>query len=205
MSNNKLVFVYALLVMLFYAAGWISGYISAKQEFNQVEPEPVTYSEPIVHAAPLIKVTSFPLRETLPNVNFNDEQKSCLALNVYHEAKNQSANGQRAVAFVTLNRVVDKNFPNNICDVVKQARTWRGKLIKWKCSFTWWCDGKNDTPREVEAWAKAQHISEEILHTYYVTKDITQGARWYHAAYVKPLWSKMYTQTTRIGDHIFYR
>ena len=34
--------------------------------------------------------------------------------------------------------------------------------------------------------------------------DITDGALWYHADYVKPSWAKHKKITTEIGDHIFY-
>ena len=43
-----------------------------------------------------------------------------LALNVYHEAKNQSLIGQIAVAQVVMNRVRDERYPNTVCEVVKQ-------------------------------------------------------------------------------------
>jgi len=39
----------------------------------------------------------------------------CLALNMYHEARNQGTAGILAVSAVVLNRVRDKRFPNNIC------------------------------------------------------------------------------------------
>ena len=40
------------------------------------------------------------------------EAQFCLALNVYHEAKNQSLIGQVAVAQVVMNRVHDERYPN---------------------------------------------------------------------------------------------
>ena len=45
----------------------------------------------------------------------------CLASNVYHEAKNQSIDGQIAVAEVVMNRVADTRYPNTVCEVVKQG------------------------------------------------------------------------------------
>ena len=42
------------------------------------------------------------------------EALMCLALNVYHEAKNQSLIGQIAVAQVVLNRVHDERYPNTV-------------------------------------------------------------------------------------------
>ena len=47
----------------------------------------------------------------------------CLALNTYHEAKNQSLVGQIATAQVVMNRVEDNRFPNTIWEVVKQGPT----------------------------------------------------------------------------------
>ena len=47
----------------------------------------------------------------------------CLALNTYHEAKNQSLVGQIATAQVVMNRVEDNRFPNTICEVVKEGPT----------------------------------------------------------------------------------
>ena len=48
----------------------------------------------------------------------------CLALNIYHEAKNQSFIGQVAVAQVVMNRVKDTRYPNTVCEVVKQGLTY---------------------------------------------------------------------------------
>ena len=35
--------------------------------------------------------------------------------------------------------------------------------------------------------------------------DITDGALYYHADYVKPKWSRDFEKTVKIGRHIFYR
>ena len=46
----------------------------------------------------------------------------CLALNTYHEAKNQSLVGQIINRTqVVMNRVEDNRFPNTIYEVVKQT------------------------------------------------------------------------------------
>ena len=52
---------------------------------------------------------------------FNRIEATCLAENVYHEARNQPLGGQMAVISVTINRVNDDRFPNSICEVVKQG------------------------------------------------------------------------------------
>ena len=53
------------------------------------------------------------------------EALMCMALNIYHEARNQSMVGQVAVAEVVMNRVEDSRFPDTICEVVKQAITYK--------------------------------------------------------------------------------
>ena len=82
----------------------------------------------------------------------------CLALNVYHEAKNQSLAGQIAVAEVVMNRVDDPRYPNNVCDVVKQGLTYKWKPsvpIRNQCQFSWYCDGKSDVAKEKDAWEES--------------------------------------------------
>ena len=44
------------------------------------------------------------------------EALTCLALNIYYEARNQSVEAQIAVSHVVINRVWDDRFPDNICD-----------------------------------------------------------------------------------------
>ena len=135
----------------------------------------------------------------------------CLALNTYHEAKNQSMIGQIAVAEVVMNRVQDKRFPNSVCEVVKQGPTrpsWEDPkkeyLIKHRCQFSWYCDGKSDVPKNEKAWKKAQDYAYLVLYNR-IAIDVTEGATHYHATYVKPSWAKTKTRTTRIESHIFYR
>lgn len=55
---------------------------------------------------------------------------SCLATNIYHEARGEPIIGQVSVGFVTLNRVKSKRFPNTVCEVITQAKTWKGKPIR---------------------------------------------------------------------------
>ena len=131
----------------------------------------------------------------------------CLALNTYHEAKNQSMIGQIAVAEVVMNRVADSRYPNTICEVVKQGPKYKGSdvPVRHKCQFSWFCDGKSDEPRrDSKEWRMAQEYARIVLSGRIVL-DVTEGATHYHATYVKPSWAKTKTRTTRIESHIFYR
>ena len=130
----------------------------------------------------------------------------CLALNTYHEAKNQSMVGQIAVAEVVMNRVADRRYPNTVCEVVKQGPKYKGSdvPVRHKCQFSWFCDGKDDTPKNEKAWRKAQDVAFLVIYDK-IKLDVTEGATHYHATYVKPSWAKTKTRTTRIEKHIFYR
>ena len=141
----------------------------------------------------------------------------CLALNVYHEAKNQDVNGMFAVADVVMNRVEDHRYPNSVCEVVKQGPTresWKTRQtedpndaiyypVKHRCQFSWYCDGKGDEPRNQDAWKKAQGVAMQVAH--YGSAVSTGGATHYHAHYVTPAWAATKTKTAVFGDHIFYR
>lgn len=125
------------------------------------------------------------------------QDHQCLALNIYWEARSEPVQGQHAIAAVTLNRMRHATFPDTICQVVKQ-----GGENRHRCQFSWWCDGKSDTPDDPEAWTRAQQIAWSALE--FDQTDPTQGALFYHATYVKPDWVKTMTRTTKIGRHLFF-
>ena len=122
----------------------------------------------------------------------------CLALNIYWEARSEPLDGQVAVAAVTLNRVEDRRFPDEICNVVRQG----GEIRRHRCQFSWWCDGKKDDPLDAEAWRRANTLAR--LTSAGVIEDPTGGAMWYHADYVDPYWADAKKQVTKIGRHIFF-
>ena len=130
----------------------------------------------------------------------------CLALNVYHEARDQPFIGQVAVAQVVMNRVDDWRYPDTVCEVVKQGPTYswkQGYPIRNRCQFSWYCDGKSDKPRDTYAYQMAQNIAHGVY--YGNLDDFVEGATHYHATYVHPEWADTKTKTVQIDDHIFYR
>ena len=119
----------------------------------------------------------------------------CLALNIYFEARSEDIASQLAVAQVTINRVEDSRYPNDVCRVVKQ-----------KNQFSWFWDGKSDKPYERQAWDQALDLAERVIKEpkqYQVS--CVGDATHYHAVYVKPHWAKHFKKYCRIGSHIFYR
>jgi N-acetylmuramoyl-L-alanine amidase len=136
----------------------------------------------------------------------------CLAMNIYHEARNQPFAGQLAVASVVINRVRDERFPDTVCEVVRQGPTrpsWKGTgeliPVRNRCQFSWYCDGKSDKPLELQQFKRIYLLSIDILRGDTLNLDITDGATHYHADYVTPSWASSKTKTIEIEDHIFYR
>ena len=102
-----------------------------------------------------------------PNIVHDDEQAMCMALNIYYESRSDNVAGQYAVADVVLNRVHDDRYPNSVCEVVKQAVTHKGtnKPVINRCSFSWFCDGKNDTPDlKSDEWYNAKRYARMVLY-----------------------------------------
>ena len=152
-----------------------------------------------------------------------NDNLTCLATNIYWEARNQSFAGQIAVGLVTINRVIDPRFPSTVCDVVYEGpmkESWKTRIQpllpdservyyprRDKCQFSWYCDGKSDEfPRyDYEAIHDAWVVAELLLNPEIKFVDITEGATHYHADYVNPDWAETLTKTTTIDNHIFYR
>ena len=131
------------------------------------------------------------------------KQISCLARNVYYEARGESLEGQKAVALVTLNRVENSMFPDTICGVVNERKTVKGRT---KCQFSWRCESHTNPKKAVrqshESYQAALSaiLEYETLTTTLVTKDTL----FFHAKHVRPFWRKVKQRLTRIDNHIFY-
>jgi len=125
----------------------------------------------------------------------------CLALNDYFEARGETPAGRLAVAKVVLNRAMDRRFPSNLCDVIKQNKT----RSMHRCQFSWYCDGRPDTPYNSKAWWRSLKLAEAVLQKDSSIADPTGGALWYHALFVHPSWADRLEVTDVVGGHIFYR
>jgi len=129
-----------------------------------------------------------------------EREMRCLALNIYFEARSEPIDGQLAVAFVTINRMQSRRYPNSICGVVWQKR-----------QFSWTHDGKSDRPREQRAWRRAQKIARFIFTKYLAlpeqvrrTMDRTNGALHYYAPKLaNPYWARAKEVTFAVGGHVF--
>lgn len=150
------------------------------------------------------------LFEWNPSAEEYVKEIECLAKNIYFEARNEvSLQGKLSIGLVTINRLLDSEFPETICDVVWQKRR-HPATKKWVAQFSWTWDGKKDKPQNLEKWAEALILSEATLagKTLHNIFDFTYGSLYYHADYVKPWWSKKLLQqgygSIQIDTHIHY-
>ena len=132
-----------------------------------------------------------------------DEQRNltCLALNVYFEARGEPVAGQYAVAEVTMNRVASGRYPDTVCGVVNQ-KNWDPIRKRYVSAFSWTELTPMPEPAG-EEWDRAWEIAEEVYHRQ--DAPGLDNALLYHARHIKPSWARGRTPVARIGNHVFYR
>ena len=155
-------------------------------------------------------VTPIPVEDPF----FKNNEITCLAKNMYFEARSEGIAGIVATTQVVYNRVNSEGYPNTICEVIEQAKIsqwWlkeKGiiKPIKNKCQFSWFCDGYSDEPKDDKTYSELFELAEQFVNGEHEGMiDITGGALWYHADYVHPRWANHLEVTTKVGRHIFYK
>lgn len=141
----------------------------------------------------LMLVMSLMSDPTLP-VSLDAASVDCLARTIYFEARGEPIAGQMAVASVVLMRVESEDYPDTVCEVVTHAR----KPGRFKCQFTWWCDGRKDEPQNVEEYRRAVGVAVMALMLGPQPGSPTH----FHKADMKPQWDMK--QVATIGRHVFY-
>jgi len=130
----------------------------------------------------------------------------CMANAIYFEGRSESIVAQVAIGQVIMNRVHDWRFPNTVCEVVTDGLRykWNGSMVKHKCAFSFYCDGKPESINDPVAYDWANRLSMGIISGG-LSIDLTDGSTHYHANYVQPYWASAFTKTTCIDTHCFYR
>jgi spore germination cell wall hydrolase CwlJ-like protein len=127
-----------------------------------------------------------------------DAEWQCLAEAIYYESRGEPLDGQVAVAEVVLNRVDDRRYPNTVCGVTHQGvGNGRG------CQFSYACDGLPERMASPVPRERAQKLASIMLAGR--ARSVSAGATHFHANYVRPAWSRQFTRTAAIGNHVFYR
>jgi spore germination cell wall hydrolase CwlJ-like protein len=132
---------------------------------------------------------------TPPRIPASDLE--CLTQAIYYEARNESEEGQAAVAEVVINRSRALGYPPRVCEVVYQRNSRT-------CQFTFTCDGSlNRGPVNPVSWARAEAIAREVYEGRRQTILPSRSLN-YHADYVRPAWASRLERVRQIGTHIFY-
>lgn len=114
----------------------------------------------------------------------------CMAKNIYHEARGESVEGQKAVMQVTLNRVKKNN--SDICT----------EVYKYK-QFSWTLEIKKikTIPNNMEFLILKSNI-ENWMSQPSKTK-LSSNHDHYHEASINPEWNRKMKNKIQIGNHIF--
>ncbi len=139
------------------------------------------------------------VREPLPAKVFSKKEQRCLAAGIYFEARGEPVAGQAAVAQVILNRVRNPKYPNTVCGVVYQNKSWRNR-----CQFSFACDGIRDRIASPGYWDMAEEVAQAVTAGVIWFPEIGSSTH-YHATYVNPRWARTMKRMKKIGRHIFYR
>lgn len=157
-------------------------------------PEP----KPIAQEAVAVTRYDAAFLKTMPAAS-GGEPWHCLTEALYFEARGESVKGMFAVGEVILNRVDSRRYPNDVCAVIYQ-----GTGERFRCQFTYSCDGRKEVVSEPRAWEKVGKVA-QLLLSGDAPRDLTSGATHYHTKSVSPRWSKVFPRTVTIGYHHFYR
>ena len=119
----------------------------------------------------------------------------CLSLNGYFEARDQPIEGIRAVMEVTITRA--ENSGRDICSEVFLDK-----------QFSWNHEIERPIVENKAVWSKILEIAAEVFDH---PTNHAKGATHYHAIkwkgkpFPKPKWAYKLCETTRIGNHVFYK
>lgn len=133
------------------------------------------------------------VEETMSLVGLNCDNKltdpmSCMACQVYFEARGESEAGQLAVAQVTMKRA--NNNTQYVCAKVFEKK-------KKVCQFSWACEDEPKIMREPAAVKKAVAVAQQAF------EEGSGRFDHFYATYIpEPTWaSQMHCE--RIGKHVF--
>jgi len=139
------------------------------------------------------------LLRALPDVIYKlppkeKRQLTCLAINIYHESRGEKfLTAQYATAYVVMNRVRSRKFPDTPCEVVFQP-----------LQFSWVEDGLTAIPHDAGLWLLSQKLA--YIAYFDILPDPTKGATYYYNPdLADPKWGNKMRNVTKLGHHKFGR
>lgn len=140
-----------------------------------------------------LKREALQLKASPPRSLQGASELSCLAVAIYHEARDQSTHGKLAVASVIQSRAqVPGRWGDDACQVVRPVQF---SFMTSRYGFP--------SIDETQPWHDAVDMAVKSL----IDGPLPElgGADHYHATYVDPDWRYKMIRIGRIGAHIFYR
>ena len=129
-----------------------------------------------------------------------ERELECMTRNIYYESATEPVEGKLAVAQITMNRVADPRWPNDVCAVVYQKTRFSDRTV---CQFSWYCDGSMQRRRVVESlWLESRAAAKKVMFEGWRLPSL-ERSMFYHADYVDPRWRL--DRVIKIGRHIFYQ
>ena len=78
---------------------------------------------------------------------------------------------------------------------------------RYKCQFTFACDGRSDQGTERAAWNRSVKLAETAFYEFQAGDRpgvIPDSVLFYHTTAVSPGWGSKFRRVATIGSHIFY-
>ncbi len=83
----------------------------------------------------------------------HERERTCLAQNIYREARHEPREGKIAVGLVTLSRTKARGYPRTICGVV-----WQRKALSWTLYPRYW-----KLPADGPLWRNTLSLPDELM------------------------------------------
>jgi spore germination cell wall hydrolase CwlJ-like protein len=167
------------------------------------DPAPADAAQSSVTDDMLARYARGSFQPTERKIAHANAEKLCLTNAIYHEARGETDSGQWAVANVVINRAMSNRFPTTMCGVIYQ----NADQGRYRCQFSFACDGRPDMATERGAWSKANRIASAAFSEFQRGQRpgvVPGNALFYHTRSVSPAWSGSYHQVAQIGAHVFY-
>jgi len=120
-----------------------------------------------------------------------ESEVTCLARNLYHEARGEGATGMKLVAQTTRNRVYSGEFPSSYCGVVYE-----------RAQFSW--TRKPEAPiADMRSWSLAVEIAAATIVDIDNLPEFRATHYYNYREIGRPSWPQRYTEVARHKNHVF--
>ena len=149
--------------------------------------------------------------DTLRNsgVAFEDSERFCMGLALYHEARGEPITGQIAVAATILNRQRSTAYPDTICDVVYENEHFFNR-----CQFSFACDNLSDIPRNEALFEELMDLGDAVItgavydampENFSIFINVLANTTHYHRYDITTEWSPKLTSLGKMRNHVFFK